>query len=198
MSDLLDQYGVSQETRQRLKVYLHMLQLWQSKINLIGPETLPQAWERHILDSAQLYPYLKDHAKGMADIGSGAGFPGMVLAILGIPNITLIEHDQRKMAFLREVSRETKTKVNFFAKSVDKYTIPTPLITCRAWAPLERIFNQTIHLVSQETEYWLLKSENIANEITEAEKKWRFKHKIYLAPLDSRGTILHCWQIQRK
>ncbi len=199
MIDYLEQWHVSRETREKLQLYQKMLELWQQKINLISSETVNDIWPRHFIDSAQLYPYFKDkNINSLIDIGSGAGFPGMVLVIMGIPNITLIEHDKRKAAFLKEVARETGTAIKVFANSVENYHEKPQIITCRAWAPLLRLFNQTKHLVSRETEFWLLKSENIDLELTEATTKWQFNQENFPSITDSRGTILHCWTIQDK
>ena len=101
--------GVSRETLERLRIYEALLRKWQAKINLVGPATLDDAWRRHFLDSAQLFPLLPANAQVVVDLGSGAGFPGLVLAVMGVPTVHLIESDLRKAAFLREVARETAT-----------------------------------------------------------------------------------------
>src|SRR5258706_10017837 len=95
-----DLKNVSRETIGRLEAYHQLLLKWQPKINLVGdPEN---AWERHFLDSAQLIEFLPDRTVKLLDIGSGAGFPGLVLAIMGMQNVHLVESDQRKAAFLKE------------------------------------------------------------------------------------------------
>lgn len=99
---------VTPEIMARLRLYQDLLGKWQKTLNLVGPATLAQAWERHFIDSAQIVPLLPEGAKVLFDLGSGAGFPGLVLAIIR-PEIEvhLVEADQRKAAFLRNVSRET-------------------------------------------------------------------------------------------
>src|SRR5262245_58873059 len=96
---------VSRETLERLAVYVGLLRQWQRTINLVGPATLADPWRRHILDSAQLWAHLPGGARVLVDLGSGAGLPGLVLAILGAPDVHLIESDRRKAAFLREAAR---------------------------------------------------------------------------------------------
>jgi len=88
-----------------------LLTRWSARINLIGRDTVADLWRRHFLDSAQLRPLVPDDTQSLIDLGSGAGFPGLVLAILGVPGIELVEADSRKAAFLREAARVTKANV---------------------------------------------------------------------------------------
>jgi 16S rRNA (guanine527-N7)-methyltransferase len=110
------QLGVSRETLDRLQVYLDLLARWQSRINLVGPATLADPWRRHILDCAQLWRFWPTGAQTLADLGSGAGLPGLVLAVMGAPTVHLIESDQRKAAFLREASRACGVAVTVHAQ----------------------------------------------------------------------------------
>ncbi|HRO50259.1 MAG TPA: 16S rRNA (guanine(527)-N(7))-methyltransferase RsmG, partial [Hyphomicrobium sp.] len=109
-------FGVSRETADRLAVYEGLLRTWQRTINLVSPATLEDAWHRHFADSAQLLNFSPLDAKNWLDLGSGAGFPGLVLAILLAErapeaHMTLVESDSRKAAFLREVARKTGVAV---------------------------------------------------------------------------------------
>src|SRR5579871_1507956 len=92
---------VSRETLARLQTYVDLLTRWNTKINLVGADTLADVWRRHILDSGQLVRHIDRSVRSLVDLGSGAGLPGLVLAILGVPDVHLIEADQRKAAFLR-------------------------------------------------------------------------------------------------
>ena len=110
---LLDAHGcaeivpVSRETLARLEAFAELLIRWSARINLVGRDTIADLWRRHILDSAQLRAFVPERARSMIDLGSGAGFPGLVLAILGVPGVELVEADSRKCAFLREALRIT-------------------------------------------------------------------------------------------
>jgi 16S rRNA (guanine527-N7)-methyltransferase len=104
-------FPVSRETLARLEVYAELLTRWSTRINLVGRDTLPDLWRRHILDSAQLHPFIPNSARRLIDLGSGAGLPGLVLAILGVPGVELVEADSRKVAFLREASRVAGAEV---------------------------------------------------------------------------------------
>jgi rRNA small subunit methyltransferase G len=100
---------VSRETRQRLSAYLELLRRWQGAINLVGASTLADPWRRHILDCGQIAPHVPHGAASVLDLGSGAGLPGLVLALLGVPGVQLVESDGRKAQFLREAARATGT-----------------------------------------------------------------------------------------
>src|SRR5689334_9867686 len=97
---LAETLNVSRETLVRLRAYVDLLRRWNTRINLVGASTLADVWRRHILDSAQLIPHIDPAARTLVDLGSGAGLPGLILGILGVPEVHLIEADQRKAAFL--------------------------------------------------------------------------------------------------
>lgn len=140
--DFQKEFSVSRETLDRLEIYYSLLTKWQKTINLVSAKTLPDAWERHFADSARLASFIPESAGTLLDLGSGAGFPGLVLAILR-PDLAvhLAEPDERKCQFLRTVSRETKTPVtihNCRVESLDPELKPG-VITARALAPLEKL-----------------------------------------------------------
>lgn len=140
--------NVPHETEEKLRRYEALLVKWQGAINLVSPATLPHAWDRHFLDSLQLLPLIppmtststSTGAKALYDLGSGAGFPGLVLAVARPDlSVTLIESDQKKGAFLSAVSHETKTPITIHSERIEKMTqtLPPPdVITARALAPL--------------------------------------------------------------
>ncbi|MCC7046403.1 MAG: 16S rRNA (guanine(527)-N(7))-methyltransferase RsmG [Alphaproteobacteria bacterium] len=113
------QVDVSRETLDRLAAYVELLKRWQARINLVAASTLDDVWRRHILDSAQLYRFVEPKSARLYDIGSGAGFPGLVLAIMGLSDVHLIESDRRKIEFLREAARITATKITLHGKRVE-------------------------------------------------------------------------------
>ncbi len=139
-----DIVNVSRETLEKLQQYHALLLKWQEKINLVSPATIPAAWDRHFIDSAQLAPLLPDGPQTVYDLGSGAGFAGMVLAILR-PDIemTFIESDAKKCSFLGTVSRETGIKVIIRNERIEAAVavLPAPqIVTARALASLTDLF----------------------------------------------------------
>lgn len=191
---------VSRETFQRLETYERLLRQWQEKINLVANSTLDDIWQRHFLDSFQLLNYIEAHVsrETVVDLGSGAGFPAMVLAIAGISNIHMIESDQRKCAFLREVSRETSTSVTIHNQRIESVNLGADIITSRAFADLAKTLEISEKLRGENTQYLLLKPLDMDKELTEATKSWYFDHQLTPSQSDPRGAILQLRHIRRK
>ena len=162
--------SVSRETAERLAVYVDLLTRWQSIKNLVGPSTLPEVWTRHVADSHQLVP-LASQARTWADMGSGAGFPGLVVAIAirdrPGAQVHLIESNNRKAAFLREVARETGAPVLVHPRRIED-VMPDfgaiDVLTARALAPLPQLLLWGKQLIDAGTLGLFLKGEEIAAE----------------------------------
>ena len=187
---------VPRETRTRLFYYARLLAQWNEAINLIGPQE--DIWQRHIIDSAQLFPLLPSPDITMADLGSGAGLPGMVLAILGVRDVHLIEKDQRKIAFLREASRITETPVTLHATAVETSSLPLcGAITARALAPLERLLGLAQKHVQPDTFCLFPKGKNWYKEIETAQARWRFSYTSHRSVTDGDAAILLIRHVER-
>ena len=111
---------------ERLSRYLELLRRWQRAINLVGASTLADPWRRHILDCAQIAPHVPRTAATVLDLGSGAGLPGLVLALLGVPGVQLVESDRRKAQFLREAARATGAAVVVHAARIEQLRASRP------------------------------------------------------------------------
>ena len=183
--------GVSRETLDRLTVYLDLLHRWQRAINLVGPATLADPWRRHILDSAQLLTHLPAGTTSLVDLGSGAGFPGMVLAVLGVPGVVLIESDRRKAQFLREVARATGTEVTVRAERIENLAgWPADVITARALAPLPRLLPLAERFLAADSVCLFLKGYNAERELTQALKSWHMVPEMFASLSAPTGTVL--------
>ncbi len=181
---------VSSETLQRLEAYAALLQTWNKTTNLVGPTTIPDLWFRHMLDSAQLYPFTQD-SPSLVDLGSGAGFPGLVLAILGQRDVHLVESDQKKIAFLREAARVSQTKVTLHAARIESLQgLPGALITARALAPVAQLLSLSAKIATPETKFVFLKGQNVEVELTEAHKIWRMEAESHVSRTDSTGRVV--------
>lgn len=194
-------FTVSRETAEKLAVYGQLLVKWQKAINLVGPTTLNDIPERHFFDSAQMFRYVTDVDAKLADMGSGAGFPGMVLAILGVRDVHLIESDIRKSTFLREVSRETQTPVTIHDKRVEDCDIPDlDVITARALAPLTDLLVHMTHLTTPDHPVYGLFAKGLqhAEEIEKASKRWNFEIELFPSETDLSGKILRLKGVSRK
>ncbi len=160
--------NVSRETMARLDIYRAMLEKWQPKINLVASGTLRDCWRRHFLDSAQLLPMIPESTQNLVDLGSGAGFPGLVLAILGVPSVCLIESDKRKIAFLRSVAQATSTKVEVVPGRIEQAPrFMADVVTARALAPLAQLVEYSLPFLSANGICLFLKGRQVEREIAE-------------------------------
>ena len=187
---------VSRETLRRLEQYANLLVKWQGSLALVGKSTLPDLWRRHMLDSAQLLFHVPTNSKGWLDIGSGAGFPGMVLAILGADDVHLVESNRKKCEFLHEVARQTETAVHIHAARLEELTPwPINVVTARAVAPLDELLNLAQPFISQGTRCLFLKGQHVARELTDAGKYWKMSVERKVSASDHSGTILSLTEV---
>ena len=184
--------NVSRETLERLDRYADLLDRWHRMMSLVSAASLQDLWRRHFLDSAQLLPLLAPDPSPLVDIGSGAGFPGLVLAIMGVPNVTLIESSRKKCSFLQEVARDTDTEVEIFAGRIEQFQRPelARTITARALAPLDKLLDLAQPLLAPGGEFLFLKGVRVEEELTIAEKKWHIDVERIRSLSDDQATIL--------
>lgn len=183
--------GFDDATRSRLEAYVALLTKWQARINLVAPATLPEVWSRHILDSGQLLGHMAGRAGPVLDLGAGAGFPGLVLAILGREDITLVEADRRKAAFLQEAARVTAAKVAIEACRIEALRpIRAGIVTARALAPVSELLHYARPFADESTLYLFLKGERADAELTTARERWNMKVDKAPSLSDTRGVIL--------
>jgi 16S rRNA (guanine527-N7)-methyltransferase len=168
-----------------------LLRSWNRRINLVGDASLGDVWRRHILDSAQLIRHLKPGARVLVDLGSGAGLPGLILGILGVPEVHLIESDQRKAAFLREAARITRTAAKVHAARIETITpFPTDVVTARALAALPQLLEWSKPFVGETTICLFLKGRALHDELTAVQKKWIMDTQALASLADPTGYIL--------
>jgi 16S rRNA (guanine527-N7)-methyltransferase len=194
-ADFAAQTGVSRETLERLETYATLLAKWQARINLVGPDTLPHVWSRHMLDSAQLWPLIPEAARAtgpLVDLGSGAGFPGLVLAILGQADVHLIDSDARKGAFLREAARVTGARVTVHTSRIERVApFPAAIVTARACAPLDKLLDLAAGFIGPETECLFLKGRGAVDELTAARRYWTIQREVrHASRTDPSAAIL--------
>jgi 16S rRNA (guanine527-N7)-methyltransferase len=192
-------FPVSRETLARLEAYADLLIRWSARINLVGRDTLLDLWRRHMLDSAQLHPLMPSAAQSAIDLGSGAGFPGLVLAILGASGVELIEADSRKAAFLREAARVTVTQATIRPcriAAVSPHQVD--VVTARALAPLDKLLDLAEPFIGSNTVCMFPKGEKAVAELTLARKGWRMTASMYNSIADPRGVVLCLHGIARE
>jgi 16S rRNA (guanine527-N7)-methyltransferase len=192
--------GVPRETLEGLMRYADLLVAWQARLNLIAPSTIPDLWRRHMLDSAQLLPLIEASGavgpdRPLIDLGSGAGFPGLVLAIMGVAPVILIESDAKKCAFLRESSRVSgrvaPESVDIIRDRTEKLPPrPAGVVTARALAPLPQLLGLAEPFLTRDSICLFLKGQDVAVELTEATKYWNITAEQVPSKTDPTGTIL--------
>ena len=174
---------VSRETIVDLRAYEALIQKWNPSINLIAKSTLSQLWERHVEDSALLFPHVPENATHLVDLGSGGGLPGLVLAILAKhtkPTIqtTLVESDQRKAAFLRTVSIEFDLDTRVMDQRIEQVNpLNANVVTARALAPLPRLLGYVHRHLRKDGLALLPKGKGHSEELAEAREIWEFEVK---------------------
>jgi 16S rRNA (guanine527-N7)-methyltransferase len=195
---------VSPATENRLDAYVDLLLQWQAKTNLVASSTLPNLWTRHISDSLQLLALAPD-AKAWVDLGSGGGFPGVVLAcaMADTPGamVHLVERNARKAAFLREALRITggagTVHLADIGDSVDSLLGAVDCVTARAVAPLHQLVGFAEPLVGKGARALFLKGQDVEAELTEATKYWNIKPRLHPS-LTGQGWIVELDRIERR
>lgn len=185
---------VSRETLRRLEVLVETLGRWQKAINLVGRNTLEGAWKRHIVDSAQVVRLIPEDARSLADLGSGGGFPGLVIAALrpDLP-ITMIESDARKAAFLGEAARkmELPKLPTLVVKRIEAAPpVGADVITARALAPLDQLLEWSDRHRTERATCLFHKGKGWQAEVDEAKKKWDFSPDAIASVTDRDAVIL--------
>ena len=184
----------------KLQQYVDLVLSTNGQYNLMGPKEADHIWQRHILDSAQLYPMVQDlHPRLVMDIGSGAGFPGIVLSIMGVEQTILVESIQKKARFLQQVVDTLDLPAEVRPERVEDLNGPIPdVITARAISALDNILTWTRHLCYPTTTLLLLKGEKAQEEIDSAQKHWRFDYILTPSVTSTTGQIIKLWGIRKR
>jgi 16S rRNA (guanine527-N7)-methyltransferase len=208
-------FDVSHETLSKLKIYADLVKQWQRAVNLVAPGTLDQLWHRHMADSAQVAALIPAEARTFADLGSGGGFPALVLAIMlagqARPDpfaMTLIESDNRKSAFLREVIRKSGLKTRGNVVEIVSIRIENPethakvgsvdVVTARACASLDRLFSYAYPLFHSSTVGLFLKGQDVEREMTEAQSHWSFTARLIPSRTEPDATLVEVMRLSPK
>ena len=198
---------VSRETLARLEAYADLLVKWQARMNLIGPATVEHIWQRHFLDSAQLLERVRE-TRGLAgqqgaplrwlDIGSGAGFPGLVLALMGAGDVHLVEANARKAAFLGQAIRATGATARVHRARVEALApMGVDIVTARGCAKIVTLIDYGRPHLAPDGEMWLLKGQDVEDELTQAAISWTMTVDRFLSRSDPSGTVVRLRDFRR-
>ena len=194
---------VSRETLDRLHTYVALLEQWNPRINLVAKATLRDVWSRHVADSAQLWNRLPPSARLWADFGSGAGFPGLVVAILAaeaVPDlrVVLVESDQRKAAFLSTVMRRTGIRAEVRAERIEALApVGADVVSARALAPLPALLEMLEKHRNPGGIGLFPKGASVHKELAAATAHWRFDHVIHPSLTDPQAAIVEIGAAER-
>jgi len=199
-------FDVSRETIERLKIYEALLKHWQKGTNLVAPKTLEHIWHRHFADSAQLLA-LAPGAATWLDLGAGAGFPGLVVAIC-LANredvhVHIVESNARKCAFCHEVVRETGCSVEIHEARIESLgagdkLIEADIVTARALAPLDRLFDLALPFFGADTMGLFLKGRRAGSELAGAKKRWDCEAQLHPSATDNEARIVQIAGLRRR
>jgi len=197
--EFLQTLGVSREAINKFDRYAEMLFEWNQKFNLVAKSTLEHTWRRHFLDSAQLIKLIPKDVRVLVDLGSGAGFPGLVLSLLGTPEVHLIESTGKKVGFLRSVSEELKLNVIIHQMRVESViNLKADVVTARALKPLPELLNLVMPFMKRHTLGLFLKGQQVEDELTEATQYWRFACEKIASLSDPYGIVLKITDLKNK
>ena len=195
--------NVSRETFSLLERLAALVEKWNKSINLISKSTVPNLWERHILDSVQIYHATQVNFKRWLDIGSGAGFPGLVLAILAkekniAGEIILVESDKRKCSFLHTARRDLNLNLTIINNRLEDCDVQkADIISARALADLATLFELSFKHMSRKTTFIFPKGKSWQEELFVAEKTWNFSWEAVNSITDSQAVVLKIGELSR-
>ena len=196
-------FDVSRETMARLEIHLALLTRWNAKINLVSRASLEQVWDRHFADSAQLWRLRPPSARLWLDLGSGAGFPGLVIAAFAADQapeleVHLVESDQRKAAFLETVVRTAELRATVLAERVETLAAASAdVVSARALAPLGTLLEMAENHRRPGGIGLFPKGASVHKEIAEASAHWRFDHTVHASLTDPEAAIVEIGATRR-
>jgi 16S rRNA (guanine527-N7)-methyltransferase len=190
-TEFAEAMNASREALAKLDRYAELLGEWNQKFNLVAESTLPHIWQRHFLDSAQFLKNASREASSLADLGSGAGFPGLVLSIMGVPNVHLIESTGKKAKFLQAVIDDLKLDAKVLQTRIENIReTKFDIITARALKPLPELLKLAKPLMKKESICIFLKGQQLDVELTESSKYWKFEYETFPSLSDRSGRVL--------
>lgn len=195
-------FHVKHEAVADLQKFYDILTAQNEVMNLVGPATLPDYWSRHVLDSAQLLDHRPD-ARTWADLGAGAGFPGIVLSILlkhsdgPVPQVYLVESLTKRCRFLQSVVDELDLPATVINDRAENVKLKVDVVTARAVAPMTKLLGFAEGFIHRGADAWFLKGENVESELADAGKTWTFDVEQMVSASDPRGRVIHIRRLRR-
>lgn len=201
-AEFATEFRVSRETMERLRTFTSLLERWNRRINLVAPATISDMWRRHIADSAQLLALAPPLTRTWADLGTGAGLPGLVIAIMARethPHLTmrLVESDNRKAAFLAEAARAASVSVAIEAARIEALApAQHDVVSARALAPLPRLLNLAYRFAGPHTVFLFPKGARLESELTAVSASWHSQAERIVSRTDPAATVLRLRELR--
>lgn len=184
-------FSINQNQEKTIENFLEELTLYNNKINLVGKSTMADPWRSHILDSIQITNIITNKNSRILDMGTGAGFPGLILSILGYRKVTLVDSSRKKISFLKEVCKKLDIDANILLQRIELIQNNSyDFLTSRALANLNKLLFYSHKLIHKHTVMVFLKGQNATSEINDAKKNWDFSFSVLKSLSDDRGKIL--------
>ena len=184
-------FSINSSQEIKLTKFLKELAIHNKRTNLVGKSTLVNPWRSHILDCIQVSPFIKNRNSTILDMGTGPGLPGLVLAIIGYKNVNLVDSNQKKINFVKHISKKLDISVKIFLSRIEKLNNSKfDFLISRALANLNKLFIYSYKLSDKNTVLIFLKGKKVKNEIQEAKKIWSFNSEIFPSQSDERGSVL--------
>ena len=197
-NSVIKQYKLTKRQIDLIESYLVKLKNINQKLNLVGSSTLMHVWDRHINDSLQISKFIPNKNSTIIDLGTGGGFPGLVLNIYGYNNILLVDSKFKKIKFIRDFGYENKIEIKTKCSRVENIkNLKFDFITCRAFAPLVKILDYSPVFSKKNTSLLFLKGRNVKKEINDANKKYTFHHNLFESQSIGGGFILKINTVKR-
>ncbi len=183
--------GASPETSERLAAHVAVLRQWQPRLKLVGPGTVDDIWSRHVLDCGQIARYVPPTCRRLVDLGSGAGLPGLILAIMGVVGVELVERDERKVAFLHAAANACDVDVVIHGMRIeDLPSGQADVVTARALASLDVLLPITAPFLGEGSVAIFPKGRSVDDELKSAARHWHMWFSRHPSLSDARSSVL--------
>ena len=191
LNKIKNTFSINSSQEIKLIKFLKELAIYNKHTNLVGKSTLANPLRSHILDCIQVSPFIKNRNSTILDMGTGPGLPGLVLAIIGYKNVNLVDSNQKKINFVKHISKKLDISVKIFLSRIEKLNnLKFDFLISRALANLNKLFIYSHKFTDKDTVLIFLKGKKVKNEIQEAKKIWNFNSEIYPSQSDERGSVL--------
>ena len=188
---IIDKFNLTSEQSYKIDKYIYEIKEFNKHTNIVGKSTLVDPWNNHISDSIQICNLIDNKQSTILDMGTGAGIPGLILAVNNFTEVSLIDSNLKKIKFVKHVSSKLNIKVNIYHKRIESLgNIKFDYLVSRALASLSKLFFYSQKLLDSKTILIFLKGKQVKDEINEASEHWKFHHELYKSISDKRGNIV--------